>query len=134
MSLVTFLVSGYERNVGSALLWPAGASNNDASRYVVVPTLLLSSALFVALDGRARSVAHPDWPRLRAGLGMLVLVAALFSFDVSDKTNRGSPTWSTALHVARLTCARTHTATIPVPVAGPPYFGFAFDLPCSKLK
>src|ERR1700694_82980 len=53
-SLATFLISGYQRwtSAGHEFLWPHGTSNAGNSHYMVVPTLLLFSAVFLQLDAR----------------------------------------------------------------------------------
>jgi hypothetical protein len=130
-SIAMFIVSGYARNAVPLLLSPDDPSANGASRYAVVPTLLLVSALFVWLDQASRTTTGS---RLSPGrlVALLVLVAALLSFDVSDRGIRGSPTWPSALDRARLECTRTSAPTARLPVAGA-FFGFAVVLPCDRL-
>jgi hypothetical protein len=65
-------------------------------------------------------------------VALLVLVAALVSFDVSDRGIRGSPTWPSALDRALLECTRTSAPTARLPVAGA-FFAFAVVLPCDRL-
>jgi hypothetical protein len=129
---MAFLVSGYDRDAAPILLWPPGTSNSSGSRYAVVPTLILLSALFVSLDGHPRFVSRTVWPRLRAGATVFVLALALVSFDISNRALRGSQTWSGAVANARAECMLTHVATTSVPVA-PPVFGFSIPLPCGKV-
>ena len=40
-----FLVSVYQRTVGDNIFWSAGSSGGTASRYVLVPALLLTRRL-----------------------------------------------------------------------------------------
>jgi len=130
-SIVMFIVSGYARNAVPLLVSPTDPAANAASRYAVVPTLLLASALFIWLDHASHTVAGS---RLTAGrvVALLVLVAAVLSFDVSDRGVRGSPTWPSALDRARAECARTSAPKARLPVAGA-LFGFAVVLPCDRL-
>jgi hypothetical protein len=130
LSLGIFVISGYERGVTFALLWPRGSSNADGARYIVVPTLLLTSALFVVLDARVGAVSPETWRTTRAATAALVALAALFSFNVASSA-RGTPRWTASLNSARYTCAHTHVADTRVPV-DPLVFGFSLPLPCSK--
>jgi hypothetical protein len=135
ISLATFLVSGYRRwdAGGFTLLWPHGISNADSAHYVVVPTLLLLSALFVQLDARPRSVSSTAWDSVRAGVVSFIVLAALASFNVGDSALRGTPTWSEALDDARATCTEEHPETALVRVA-PPTFEYGISIPCGDLN
>ena len=105
ISVALFLVSGYRRwDAGaSQLLWPDGISNTVGSHYVIAPTLLLLAALFVWLDSLPRS-ASATRPGIRGALAVLVIVAALLSFNAAESDVRGSPTWTEALDTARSQC------------------------------
>jgi hypothetical protein len=130
ISLVAFLLTGYERGAAGQLLWVHGASNNGGSRYVVVPSLLLLSALFVAIAAPARRT--PRGSRLRAAVAV-VLVASLFSFDISDTSVRGFPTWSAALRDAQTQCASENATTVRV-LVNPAILGYALPLSCRGLR
>jgi hypothetical protein len=147
-SLGLFLVIGYRRWFpnGEAFTWPHGSSNTKQAHYMVTPTLLLLSALFVQLDPRPRLASPGAWNKLRVGTVLVVLVVALFSFEVGDSAIRGAPTWSEALDGARSRCAVTHAKRVQVPIA--PSFLLSFlasasthstassfeaPIPCSKL-
>lgn len=132
-SLALFLLSGVSRGYGSAFLWPHGSSNSHLSHWMIVPTLLLLSALVVQLDIRPNSVPAITWGRLRAGVVLFVLVSALVSFDVSDPSVRGSPTWSSALDAGRSECSRTDATAVQVPI-NPALLGFRMPLACSELR
>ena len=58
-SLGLFLAIGYRRwfPFGMGFAWPHGSSSTDQAHYMVTPTLLLLSALFVQLDARPRLVS-----------------------------------------------------------------------------
>jgi hypothetical protein len=134
ISIALFLVAGTARGAGSLLLWPGGTWNNGLSHYLVVPTLLLLSALVVQLDARGSVVAPGAWHWLRTGIALFLLFGALVSFRVSD--TRGPPVWSSALQAARSRCIRQEIKKVAVPVA-PSLAGFSrFRIPlsCSELN
>jgi hypothetical protein len=135
-SVGLFLVIGYRRwyPFGMGFTWQHGTSNTDQAHYMVTPVLLLLSAVFVQLDARPRRVAPAAWNRLRVGGVLVVLVAALVSFEVGDVKVRGVPTWSDALDTARLKCAAGNYKRVEVPIA-PQRFAASFrsPIPCSKL-
>lgn len=136
-SVGLFLVLGYRRwfPFGMGFTWPHGTSNTKQAHYMVTPTLLLLSALFVQLDARPRGVGVGAWDKLRVGAVLVVFIAALASFDVGDSKARGSPTWSEALDAARSQCISTDAKQVQVPIE-PRTFLSSFDvpLPCSKLQ
>jgi hypothetical protein len=90
----------------------------------------LLSALFVAIAAPARRA--PRGSRLRAVV-VVVLVASLFSFDISDTSVRGFPTWSAALRDAQTQCARENTTTVRV-LVNPAILGYALPLSCRGLR
>jgi hypothetical protein len=136
-SLTLFLAIGYRRwfPFGMGFAWPHGSSNNTSSHYLVTPTLLLLSALFVQLDARPRLVSPGAWSKLRVGTVFALFVAALVSFDVGDSTVRGSPTWSEALDAGRTRCAHANVRDVVLPVAPQifPFGAYPARIPCSKL-
>ncbi len=143
ISVAMFLVSGYRRweTAGRAFLWPDGISNVDASHYMIVPTLILLSALFVWLDAKPPRFAAATWNRVRIATVALLAVGALTSFDVSDSVVRGSPRFSDSLDTARAYCAGpgepgvdVAERTVEVEVA--PTFGnirTTMLIPCDRL-
>jgi hypothetical protein len=136
-SLGLFLAIGYRRwfPFGISFAWPHGSSSTNQAHYMVTPTLLLLSALFVQLDARPRLVSLGWWSRLRVGTVLVLFVAALVSFDVGESNVRGSPTWSEALDAGRATCAHTNVADVELPIA-PNVFPFGVyhaRFPCSEL-
>jgi hypothetical protein len=135
-SLGLFLVLGYRRwfPFGMAFAWPHGGSNTNQDHYMVTPTLLLLSALFVQLDARPRLVSAGAWNKLLVGTVLVLFVAALASFEVGEKNVRGSPTWSEALDAGRATCAHTSVADVELPVAPHSIVGdYHARIPCSEL-
>jgi hypothetical protein len=135
-SLGLFLAIGYRRlsPFGIEFAWPHGSSDTTGAHYMITPTLLLLSALFVQLDARPRLVSLGAWSRLRVGTVLVLFVAALASFDVGESDVRGSPTWSEALDAGRATCAHTNVTDIELPVAPHFFFGsYQARIPCSEL-
>lgn len=136
-SLALFLAIGYRRwfPFGMGFAWPHGSSNETSSHYLVTPTLLLLSALFVQLDARPRLVSPSAWSKLRVGAVLVLFVAALVSFDVGESTVRGSPTWSEALDAGRTRCAHANIGDVVLPVAPRvfPFGAYRARIPCSKL-
>ena len=107
LSAGMFLLSGYQRQVGSQFYWSHGSSNVVGSHYVVVPTLLLLSALLLLLD--VETPHHRMYLRkeLRVGVIALVVVSAAASFSVVDASARGRPTWTQALARGRTQCVQS---------------------------
>jgi hypothetical protein len=138
-SLGLFLAIGYRRwfPFGREFAWPHGSSNTNHAHYMVTPTLLLLSALFVQLDARPRLVSYGAWMKLRVGTVLVLFVAALVSFEVGESNVRGSPTWSEAVDAGRATCAHTNVADVVLPVAphSASFFNFHYQarIPCSEL-
>ena len=142
ISLGIFLFEGYQRwtSAGSTFLWPKGTASSrgywDDPHYFVVPTLLLLSAIFMRLDAHPRLISPTAWRSLQTVGVLFVVFAALLSFNVSDPSFRGSPTWSRALSVGRSQCVRKHQDTVEI-VTAPYQEGFpgAWEIPisCSKL-
>lgn len=129
-SLAMFAITAYQREVGTALMWPPGVFSSVSNRYVIVPALLLLSAAFVLLDsalrdrGRARSAAI--W-----GAAALALVAIVTSFSVRDIAVRGTPPWDDALREAAITCRSEGLADAPVKTSPP---GFGVLVPCERIE
>ncbi len=133
-SMATFFVAGYKRwySAGHRFLWPKGSSWTDAAHYMIVPTLILLSALFVQLDVQPGALSAIAWNRIRTVGVAFVLVAALFSFNVSD-SSRGTTTWLQAVNTSRTECLRKNLDTARVLIAANGYFPVYMQAPCSKL-
>jgi hypothetical protein len=133
-SCALFLISGYERwlFIGQQLRWPHGTYNSDHAHYMVAPTLLLLSGLFVQLDSRPRIASAVAWARVQASVVAFVFATALVSFSVGDSRYRGKPTWSESLDNARASCRATPAAEAEVPVS-PEAFAFNLPIACSEL-
>jgi hypothetical protein len=136
-SLAVYLVSGTLRwsSGGLFFTWPHGVSNASASHYMVVPTLLLLSGIFVFLDDQPRSVSPATWTRVRISGASFLMLIALSSFAVGDGTLRGTPSWSGQLASARLRCTHIHVRSVNVdidPSSG--YFTIPMPFTCERLE
>lgn len=103
-SALMFFVSVYQRTVADNIFWSAGESGGTASRYVMVPALLLLSALVVVLDGAIRRQGRAwRWWLAVPAVGVMLLAVAV-SFDMSSSDGRGGPHWDDALRAAANKC------------------------------
>jgi len=127
-----FVISAYQRAVGSALLWPEGSYTGTSSRYAIVPALLLLSAGLVLLDiAMRRSQRGPGWTAIQAGVLALLLAGAVASFDQRDLALRGTPAWGDALAGAAQRCrAQPQLAEIPIPTSPT---GFTVTESCADI-
>jgi hypothetical protein len=132
-SCALFLITGYERWIfGQTFRWPHGSYNTAQAHYMVTPTLLLLSALFVQLDTRPRFASAIAWARIQTGVLAIVFATALVSFSVGEAGQRGKPTWSESLDGARASCRVTPDAEVKVPVS-PGVIFFNLPIACSEL-
>lgn len=132
ISLAMFVVSAYQRAVGSQLMWQPHDFGEAAGRYAIVPTLLLVSVAAVMLDRRAggRPGRGPARWAAYAAVGLALLVTAV-NFDVRDSSARGAPPWRAALETAAEACAAEDLEEAPV-ATSPPGWGLA--VPCDDLS
>lgn len=137
ISVAMFVVSAYQRAVGSDLMWQPNDAAEAAGRYAIVPSLLLVSVAFVMLDRRSRrreSEGRPRWLAVAAAALAALVIAA--SFYVGDTAVRGAPPWEAALDAGGETCASDHhddsgdggEAAVPT---SPP--GWGLSIPCDQL-
>jgi hypothetical protein len=132
-SCALFLISGYERWIfGQTFSWPHGSYNSAQAHYMVTPTLLLLSAVFIQLDSRPSFASAVAWARVQTGVVAFVFATALVSFNVGDASQRGKPTWSESLDNARATCRTAPTAEVKIPVS-PSVFFFNLPIACTEL-
>lgn len=130
-SLLMFVVSVYQRAVGSQMMWPADTHFGDGGRYAIVPALLLVSVALVLIDRSAQKRAHPSrisWVGIAATAVLLLGIAT--SFDVRYPAARGIPAWDDALRSASASCASEDLLEATVPTSPP---GFGVVLPCDRL-
>lgn len=128
-SLVMFVVSAYQRQVGTALMWPAGDYSGVSSRYVIVPALLLASAALALLDSSSRRGAGRERPWAGAAAVVVLLLGIATSFSARDAV-RQTPRWVDALERAATSCTRERLPEAPVATSPP---GFGVQLPCERI-
>jgi hypothetical protein len=130
-SLAMFVVSVYQRAVGTQMLWPEGIHNGTGSRYAIVPALLVVSAAVVLVDGVLRRQETPRRiPPLGAATVAVLLIALVSSFYAREIDVRGVPPWDAALKAAAVTCAREGVADVAIPTSPP---GFGMQVPCNRV-
>ena len=130
-ALLMFIVSVYQRAVGTPMLWPADTYFGAAGRYSIVPVLLLISVAMILVEQRSRASANPgrlSWPS--AALAGLVAVSVAVSLPAGESAVRGTPPWDTAIDAAARECEKGRLAEVVVP-ASPP--GFGVQLPCTAV-
>jgi hypothetical protein len=131
ISLAMFVVSAYQRAVGSDLMWQAHTSAEAAGRYAIVPSLLLVSVAFVMLDRRSRrreAEGRLRW--LAVGATALAALVIAASFSVADTEVRGAPPWRAALDAGAQTCAPDDSGEVGVQTSPP---GWGLSVPCDQL-
>ncbi|MGH9205913.1 MAG: Ig-like domain-containing protein, partial [Acidimicrobiales bacterium] len=133
LSLAMFLYSGFQREVGSQFVWPHGQSDVIASHYIIVPTLLLLSALFIALDAETDSDSVVVRRSVRVGVVTVVLIGTLVSFKISDAWTRGHPTWTSQVAAGRAQCSTTTLDRTDLVIAPNVAFTPRMTVPCDKL-
>lgn len=131
-SLAMFVVSAYQRTVGPNLIWSEGTSGGTASRYVLVPALLLVSALVVLIDSslRRRAVRATRAAWAVAATVAVLAVGLVISFDMGDTTYRGAPYWEDALEQAADKCIANDEELAGIAAAPPP---FGLQIPCDQV-
>ncbi len=132
-SLLLFVVSAYQRAVGSEIKWPLDVYHGAAGRYAIVPALLIVSVGLVLIDGWLRKGSPrpsrlPAWTAIAAAVLLWVGIAT--SFDVSDEAIRGTPPWDEALQGAAAECSAAGVEGVSVPTSPPP---FGIWLECKRV-
>jgi len=121
-SLAIFVFSVYQRSVGLNIFWSPDTSGGVAGRYVLVPALLLLSAVVVFVDGAVRDRRRPtgfSWP-VAVTLGMIVL-AVVTSYDMRLAGFRDGPYWEDALRTAADKCLSQGESLAGIETAPPPF-------------
>jgi hypothetical protein len=132
-SLALFVVSVYQRAVGSNVVWPPNAYHGAAGRYAIVPALLLISAALVLIANVPRREERGGSSLLSlmsAGAAILLVVAIATSFSQGDNAVRGTPRWGDALESASSACAAQGVLDVTVPTSPP---GFGLQVPCDRV-
>lgn len=131
-SLFLFVVSVYQRAVGSDMGWGAGTFGGAGGRYTIVPALLLVSAALALIEDSPWKRRRPGGLSL-AGLAAtaVLLVSLIASFDERDVATRGTPPWEGALRGAAAQCATENLPEVMVPTS-PPSFGM--QVPCGRIE
>lgn len=125
-SLVMFVVSVYQRAVGSQMIWPGGSHVGGGGRYTIVPALLLVSVALVLLDQLTPPQRVPRFPWVTAAAVTILLMGMAVSFRVGDMAIRGTPPWDDALANSASSCVGNRLADVTVPIS-PPGFGIAIS-------
>jgi hypothetical protein len=131
-SLLMFVVSVYQRAVGSQMLWQPHIYIEAAGRYAIVPALLLASVAAVMIDRRSRrreGERRPAW--LAYGAVALTLVVIAVSFSVENLEARGTPPWEASLEHSAEVCADEGASETGVATSPP---GWSLNIPCEELS
>jgi hypothetical protein len=129
--VLMFFASVYQREVVTNIFWSPGTSGGTASRYVLVPTLLLISAAVVLVDGavrRQRGERHGfSWPV--AATVAVLLLAVVTSFDMRS-SSRTTPHWEDALETAAAKCKAEPEGLAGIATSPEP---FGVQIPCAEV-
>jgi hypothetical protein len=127
-AIVTFVVSGYRRNLGDTMVWPVDFHHGLGARYAVVPTLLLLSALLVLVDSVSRG-RRGAWRWAAPVTAAVLLVPLVTSFYTGH--GRRMPAWDHSLTRASEICRKSGAPEVVVFIAPE---GFSMSVPCERLK
>lgn len=128
-SVLMFFGSAYQRGAGPALLWPHGGDPGGPTRYLIVPALILVAVGLVVVQGvRLRNPGTLS-RGLAAGAVALVAIAVVTSFDVAERSYRGTPPWRDSLRAAAAECRRSGDESEAVPVSPRGVFGVRISCP-----
>ncbi|MFI5121708.1 MAG: hypothetical protein ACHQJ5_02325 [Vicinamibacteria bacterium] len=133
-SLALFLTTGYLRWPvgGSDLFWGAEA-DTVADRYVVIPALLLLTAIVIQLDAELAR-ASPRRAGVLAGALASALACVLISFPIEPVTSGLAPTWGADLDQARAQCDATGVETVNVVPLPDTFALLVIPVDCERLR
>ncbi len=130
-AMAMFVVSVYQRAVGSLMLWPADSYNGSGGRYSIVPVMMLIGVGLALVDGWERRHGAPGRrPWLGIAAAGMVLVSVAVSFYARDLAARGNPPWSASVDAAARACKSGHLSEAVLQISPP---GFAAGLSCSSI-
>lgn len=127
--VVTFIASGYSRELGDVMVWRADAYNNFGGRYTIVPVLLLISAALALIDSHYRE-SKKRLPIMGIVATAVLLTALVTSFDVRGTIGRGGPHWDNAVRAATVRCETKDIAEVQVYTAPE---GWSVPVSCDRL-
>ena len=130
-AIAMFVVSAYQRAVGTAMMWPAGLHHGLGGRYAIIPSLLLISAAFILLEGRRTRRRPYGLSPLALATVAVLGVALASSFDVRDSSARGTPAWDASLEASAAGC-RAQSLTEAAVAISPP--GWGMTISCERLE
>jgi hypothetical protein len=131
ISLGVFVLSVYQRSVGLNVFWSEGSSGGTASRYVLVPALLLVSAAVVLVDADLRRRAATRLTRPALATLAVIALAVVTSYDMRGGGFREEPYWDDALRQAATECQAAGEELAGVPTSPPP---FGLQIPCEEIS
>lgn len=121
-SVVVFTASLWERGSGGVHL-VSGEYNPSDSRYVIVPALLLATAVVLLADASPRR-----W--LRPAVAAQIIAIVLVSYALVGPRS-GGPPWQPAVDEATALCRGGSVAVAKVRVSPDP---LTMDVPCDRLR
>ena len=130
IALAMFVISVYQRAVGTPMLWPPDHWGGQAGRYSIVPVMLLISVAFILID---RPPPRARWARgawLIAATVAVLLISTAVSLPSKEIAARGTPPWDAALDAATAQCLAADGGEASLPISPP---GFGLNLPCTAI-
>ncbi|HEX9888758.1 MAG TPA: hypothetical protein VGA69_04730 [Nitriliruptorales bacterium] len=130
LAVVVLVVSELSRNAIGALTWPGSATSDVASRYTVVPVVLVVSAVLVRADLAIRRSQPARASLVLVATSTAVALSLGAGYDVGgdDRLGRG---WDDRLASARLACG-PDVRSVSVPIA--PTSEWTVEVPCERLR
>jgi hypothetical protein len=125
-AIVMFLVSGYERALGDAMVWPEGFTTDNGGRYALVPALLIASAVLALADAQLRS-RHGVLPAIAVAAVMLVAIGTSFG----GNADRNMPPWAKSLRTGAERCRREGASEAQLLIAPE---GSSMTISCQRLE
>lgn len=105
-------------------------SSLAGSRYLVVPALLMFTAVALLLGRRDPRIRHGPWSRLRGAVLVWYVAVVATSFSTTNGREDG-PSWREALNAAREFCTQGQVGTLQVPITPATW---AVTIDCLQLR